>query len=324
MVGGAVTDTVAIWDTPRQRWLPIADALAHPAAQPTRHTLLAGFTTDMVAFLAAGVPAQDAALVLADRMADESFAPDLTPRLPFAARSLRPFLLSPSHSDGVVRGMTARYAPSGGGARPAHGAESKAQPLMLRTPLLYQGNHNALVPDGTPVLAPPYGRDLDFELELGFVICRDLRNATEIECRSAIGGLVVLNDVSLRDTQLEEVLGSPLGPVNKCKSFATAMSSEVLTADEVLDDLAALTGTVEVDGKQWCSGRADDFAHSLEACLARACAGETLYAGELFSTGTLAGCSGIELGRLPPPGATVTLIVPTIGTLTNQLGRTPQ
>lgn len=155
------------------------------------------------------------------------------------------------------------------------------------------------------------------------MVCRDLRDATAAECRPAIGGLVVLNDVSLRDTQLEEMLGSPLGPVNKCKSFATAMSSEVLTADAVLDDLAALTGTVEVDGQRWCSGRADDFAHPLEACLARACAGETVYAGELFSTGTLAGCSGIELGRLPPPGAIVKLTVPTIGTLINRLGEVP-
>lgn len=324
LVGGAVTETVAVWDTPRERWLPIGDALAHPAAQAGHHLPLAEVSADIVAFLAAGAPAQNAALMLADRMADESFDPDLAPRLPFVARSLRPFLLSPRHSEGVVRGMTARYAPAGGRSRPAHGTESQAQPLMLRTPLLYQGNHNALVPDGTPILTPPYGRDLDFELEVGFVICRDLRDAAEAECRRAIGGLVVLNDVSLRDAQLEEVLGSPLGPVNKCKSFATAMSSEVLTADEVLDDLAALAGTVEVDGEQWCSGRANDFAHSLEACLARACAGETVYAGELFSTGTLAGCSGIELGRLPPPGATVTLTVPTIGTLTNQFGRASQ
>jgi len=322
LVGGAVADTVAMWDIPRERWLPIADALSHPATQPTQHTVLAGLSADIVAFLAAGARAQEAVLALADRLADESFATDLTPRLPFVARSLRPFLLSPSHSDGVVRGMTARYAPGGGGARRVHDAESEARPLMLRTPLLYQGNHNALVPDGTPIVTPPYGRDLDFELEIGFVICRDVRDASEAECRNAIGGLVILNDVSLRDTQLEEVLGSPLGPINKCKSFATAMSSDVLTADEVLDDLSVITGTVEVNGEYWCSGRADDFAHSLEACAARACAGETVYAGELFSTGTLAGCSGIELGRLPPPGATVTLTVPTIGTLTNQFGRT--
>ena len=324
-VGGATADTVALWDEPRQRWLPIADALTHPTAPADLRALLAGLCGDVVRFLAAGAPAREAVLALADRVANEPFTPDLAPRLPFVARSLRPFLLSPRHSEGVARGMIARYAPDGGVPSPrGESAQADPRPLMLRTPLLYQGNHNALVPDGTPVPTPPYGRDLDFELELGFVVCRDVRDATPANCRAAIGGLVVLNDVSLRDTQLEEVLGSPLGPVNKCKSFATSMSSEVLVAaDGVLDDLSQLSGTVDVNGQRWCSGRADDFAHPLEACLARACAGETVYAGELLSTGTLAGCSGIENGRLPPPGAIVELIVPMIGTLTNRLGETP-
>lgn len=327
LVGGADGDTVAAWDEPRDRWLPIADALAHSNGTAEERTLLSAVSTDTLTFLAAGAPARAAVLALAERVAAERFEPDLTPRLPFTARSLRPFLLSPRHSAGVARGMLARYAPRA--ARLAGLYERvtrrtfprfRTRQLMLDTPLLYQGNHNALVPDGTPIPTPPYGRHLDFELELGFMVCRDVRDATLSVCHEAIGGLVVLNDISLRDTQWEEVRGSPLGPVNKCKSFATAMSSEVLSADEVIDDLATLTGTVEVDGARWCSGRADDFAHSLEACLQRACAGETVHAGELLSTGTLAGCSGIELGRFPPPGATVTLSAPRIGTVTNRLG----
>jgi 2-keto-4-pentenoate hydratase/2-oxohepta-3-ene-1,7-dioic acid hydratase in catechol pathway len=333
-VAGREGPGIALWDEPRERWLPLRDALAHRAAataDPGARTLLDDAVGDMIAFLAGGAAVREAAMRVADRVADEAFDPDLAPQLPFAARSLRPFLLSPRHSEGVARGMAARYAPSeivaqaqeyertGGETFPSF----RPPPLMLTLPLLYQGNHNALVPSGTAIAVPPYGRDLDFELELGFVVCRDVRDAGLEECRTAIGGVVVLNDVSLRDTQWEEVHGSPLGPVQKCKSFATAMSSEVLTADAVLDDLASLSGTVDVDGERWATGRADDFAHTLEACLARACAGEAVLAGELFSTGTLAGCSGIELGRLPGPGATVALNVPRIGTVTNRFGGDP-
>ncbi|MTD58517.1 fumarylacetoacetate hydrolase family protein [Amycolatopsis pithecellobii] len=329
VVAGQRGEGVALWDAPRDRWLPLRDALAHRAAADAGvRALLSDVQDDMIAFLAGGTAVREAALRLAERLADEAFAADLTPRLPFAARSLRPFLLSPRHSEGVARGMAARYAPSEV-LRQAEEHERatgetfpgfRPRPLMLSLPLLYQGNHNALVPSGTPIAVPPYGHDIDFELELGFVVCRDVRDADPEECREAIGGLVILNDVSLRDTQWEEIHGSPLGPVQKCKSFTTAMSSEVLTADEVLDDLASLTGDVDVDGERWASGRADDFAHPLEVCLARACAGETVVAGELFSTGTLAGCSGIELGRLPQPGATVALTVPRIGTLANRFG----
>jgi 2-keto-4-pentenoate hydratase/2-oxohepta-3-ene-1,7-dioic acid hydratase in catechol pathway len=191
---------------------------------------------------------------------------------------------------------------------------------MRRTPLSYQGNHNALVPDGTAVDAPPYGHDLDYELEIGFVVSRDVRDQTAAECGDAIGGLVILNDISLRDTQWEEARGNPLGPVQKCKSFATAISSEVLTVEEPVDDISWLTGSVDVDGETWSTGRADDFAHTLPECLARLSEGEMVLAGELLSTGTLAGCSGIELGRLPPAGAEVTLTVDEIGRLTNRLG----
>jgi 2-keto-4-pentenoate hydratase/2-oxohepta-3-ene-1,7-dioic acid hydratase in catechol pathway len=314
--------SVAMWDSPRERWLPLRHALAHPAAKAAGaevRNALDDVVDDTIAFLAGGAAARAVALQLADRMVDEKFDVDLTPRLPFAARSLRPFLLSPRHGEGVVRGMTARYAaPTDRNA--AADTASRPRSLMAEIPLMYQGNHNALVPSGTPIVTPPYGRDLDFELELGFVVCHDVRDATPAQCRAAIGGLVVLNDVSLRDTQWEEVHGSPLGPVQKCKSFATAMSSEVLTADEALIDIAAITGSVDVDGQPWASGRADDFVHPLENCLARACSGETVVAGELLSTGTLAGCSGIELGRLPEPGATVTLNVPSIGTVTNRYG----
>jgi len=334
LLAGEQGSGVAMWDAPRDRWLPLRDALSHPAADtvdPGAREQLRGVDDDVIAFLAGGSGAREAALRVAEHVAEQAFDVALAPRLPFAARSLRPFLLSPRHSEQVARGMARRYAPAEVVRQAAEYEQVEGEtfpsfrprPLMLSLPLLYQGNHNALVPSGTPIVTPSYGHDLDFELELGFVVCRDVRDADAAECRDAIGGLVILNDVSLRDTQWEEVHGSPLGPVQKCKSFATAMSSEVLTADEALPGLASLTGTVEVDGERWASGRADDFAHPLEACLARACAGETVVAGELFSTGTLAGCSGIELGRLPEPGATVTLDVPRIGTVTNRFGGGP-
>ena len=130
----------------------------------------------------------------------------------------------------------------------------------------------------------------------------------------------MIGGISLRDTQWEEIHASPLGPTVKCKSFATAMSSEVVTADELIDVIPSLSGEVLVDGEVWATGRADDFAHPLEACVARSAAGEPVFAGGLLSTGTFAGCSGIEIGRLPRPGAQVTLRIGGLGTLTNYLG----
>jgi len=38
------------------------------------------------------------------------------------------------------------------------------------------------------------------------------------------------------------------------------------------------------------------------------------------ATNKTAGCSGVETGRLPPPGAEVTLTVEQMGRLSNRLG----
>ena len=94
------------------------------------------------------------------------------------------------------------------------------------------------------VAMPPDTERLDFELELAAVICRDVRNVTPEEARTAIGGYCVMNDWSARDVQGRE-MKLKLGP-SKGKDFATTIGPWVVTADE-LDDRRDADGFLDLE-----------------------------------------------------------------------------
>jgi 2-keto-4-pentenoate hydratase/2-oxohepta-3-ene-1,7-dioic acid hydratase in catechol pathway len=57
------------------------------------------------------------------------------------------------------------------------------------------------------IIKPPHVKLLDYEVEIGLVICRDIPVGTEITeatLANFIAGLVVINDVSARDVQLSK------------------------------------------------------------------------------------------------------------------------
>jgi sugar lactone lactonase YvrE len=133
---------------------------------------------------------------------------------------------------------------------------------------------------------------------------------------------VLVNDWSARDIQVPEMRQGLFGPM-KSKNFATTMSAVVVTADEILDHLEDLRATVRVNGTIWATGSTAGMHHSLAAAVAYASLGVQLHPGELLATGTVPGCSGVEIGRWVGPGDEVRLEVGGIGTLTNVVGHPP-
>lgn len=118
-------------------------------------------------------------------------------------------------------------------------------PNWLHLPVGYHGRASSLVVSGTPVVrpcgqtrpddhAPPvFGptRQLDFELELGFLIGPGNRLGEPVsveEARERIFGYVLVNDWSARDVQKWEYV--PLGPF-LAKNFATTVSPWVVPAE---------------------------------------------------------------------------------------------
>lgn len=118
-----------------------------------------------------------------------------------------------------------------------------ANPLLpnwKHLPVGYHGRSSSIVVSGEEVCRPAgqlgagvFGptRQLDFELELGFIVGKNTARGTSLSPAGAaecIFGLVLLNDWSARDIQRWEYV--PLGPFLG-KSFATSISPWIVTLD---------------------------------------------------------------------------------------------
>jgi 2-keto-4-pentenoate hydratase/2-oxohepta-3-ene-1,7-dioic acid hydratase in catechol pathway len=297
-------------------WVPAAAVLARLALDP------APAPDDAIALLALPPDTRE-------RLADA--AQDLEPAtdgaraiLPFAPRSFRDFMLYETHAIDAARGFARRFMPAAARVIGAYEAitrntfpKLRPHPLWYHQPIYYMGNHLTFAADGEDVAVPPYSRALDYELELGFVLARPLRDADPDAAERAIGGFVVLNDFSARDVQLAE-MRSGFGP-QKAKHFRSAMSTDIVSADAILPRWRDLKGSVRLNDGFIAQCAAADARWSLGEALAHASRGEDLLPGELFGTGTLPGGSGIESGRLLARGDTITLTIEGVGEVSNRI-----
>ena len=94
-------------------------------------------------------------------------------------------------------------------------------PEFDQFPVFYFTNHNSIQGPGEIVCMPDHFKKLDFELEAAIVICKPGKNIKASEADEYIGGYMIMNDMSARGLQMEEMKLN-LGPA-KGKDFATAI-----------------------------------------------------------------------------------------------------
>ena len=146
-------------------------------------------------------------------------------------------------------------------------------------------------------------------------VMKNLKNASPAEVSEAIGGFMILNDFSARDVQMDE-MESGFGPM-KTKNFGSAISSVVVSAREILPKLEDLSCKVMVNEELISEGITRGMKYSIQEAIAYASMEEQLHPGEIFGSGTIPGCTGIENGRMLTKGDRITLVVEGIGELTN-------
>ena len=183
-------------------------------------------------------------------------------------------------------------------------------------PLYYKGNPLTLIGHEQEVPWPDYTRNMDYELELGFVVGRSGKDLTPEETKAFLFGVTIFNDFSARDIQMNEMRGL-LGPA-KGKDFATALGPWITTVDEV--DVHNLTMIARVNGEEWSRGSSATMMWKIEEILAYISKSEGIQAGELIGSGTVGFGCGVELGKLLKPGDVVELEVEGIGVLRNRVG----
>lgn len=98
-------------------------------------------------------------------------------------------------------------------------------------PIFYFTNHNAIQGPGDIVCMPDHFQKLDFELEAAVVLGKKGRNITAAQADEYIAGYMIMNDMSARTLQMEEMMLN-LGPA-KGKDFSTVIGPIMVTPDEL-------------------------------------------------------------------------------------------
>jgi len=163
---------------------------------------------------------------------------------------------------------------------------------------------------------PDHFEKLDFELEAAIVICKHGRNIKAEEATEYIGGLMIMNDMSARRLQMEEMLLN-LGPA-KGKDFSTVIGPWMVTLDELQaleippkENHTGLSWNLRmqcfVNGKQVSDGNLGDMDWTFAEIIERASYGVDLYPGDVIGSGTVGTGCFLELngtGKLNDPNYT--------------------
>jgi fumarylacetoacetate (FAA) hydrolase len=104
-------------------------------------------------------------------------------------------------------------------------------PEFDQYPIFYFTNHNAVQGPGAIDCMPDHFEKLDFELEVAIVVGKKGRNIKAAEADEYIAGYMIMNDMSARTLQMEEMLLN-LGPA-KGKDFSTVIGPYFVTPDEL-------------------------------------------------------------------------------------------
>ena len=181
-------------------------------------------------------------------------------------------------------------------------------------PIFYFTNHQSVIGPGPIVCMPDHLKKLDFELEAAIVICKNGRNIAAAEADNYIGGYMIMNDVSARTLQMEEMKLN-LGPA-KGKDFCTVIGPILVTPDELesfkvkpkenhTGNTYNLSMTCAVNGVRVSKGNLADMDWTFAEIIERCSYGVQLYPGDVIGSGTVGTGCFLELngtGRYNDPG----------------------
>ncbi len=170
-------------------------------------------------------------------------------------------------------------------------------PEFDQFPIFYMTNHNAIFGEGDIVVERDHLEKLDFELESAIVIGKKGKNIEAKDADSYIAGYMIMNDLSARILQMEEMKLN-LGPA-KGKDFATMIGPWLVTTDELEKyklqtpegNKYDLRMTAFHNGRQISDGNMKDMDWTFAQLIERASYGVELYPGDVIGSGTVGtGC----------------------------------
>lgn len=180
-------------------------------------------------------------------------------------------------------------------------------------PIFYFTNHNAVQGPGNIPVMPDHLKKLDFELEAAVVLGRKGRNVRAADADKYIAGYMIMNDMSARTLQMEEMLLN-LGPA-KGKDFSTVIGPWMVTPDELEQYKTSakpnhtgasykLDMTCTVNGIEVSRGSVADMDWTFAEIIERCAYGADILPGDVIGSGTVGTGCFLELngtGKLNNP-----------------------
>jgi fumarylacetoacetate (FAA) hydrolase len=173
-------------------------------------------------------------------------------------------------------------------------------PEFDQYPIFYFTNHLAVQGPGEVRCMPDHFQKLDFELEAAVIIGKAGKNIKAEEADQYIFGYTIMNDMSARTLQMEEMLLN-LGPA-KGKDFSTVIGPMIVTPDELepyrkapraghVGDCFDLKMTCKVNGITVSEGSMGDMDWTFAEIIERCAYGVQMHPGEVIGSGTVGtGC----------------------------------
>ena len=205
-------------------------------------------------------------------------------------------------------------------------------PEFDEIPIFYFTNHHAVFGEGDFPVRQRHTEKLDFELECAAVIGRGGRNISTSDADGYIAGFMIMNDLSARVLQMQEMKLN-LGPA-KGKDFGSTFGPWLVTKDELESykqsspdgdrydlKMKAIVNDIQVS-KDTLANMTWTFAQIIE----RVSYGVDIFPGDVIGSGTCGtGCflelngSKITDNQWLNPGDTISLEIEGLGTLKNKI-----
>ena len=274
------------------------------AVEREGRTAIVDLDSDIMTFISAGRAGLEAAQQTVRKAKQTYFLDDVT-------------FLPPVPRPGKIISLGVNYRAHGDEA--AHLDSVKHLMAGKQLPRAFSKLPSTLAAHRQPIPYPQATKQLDYEIEMAFVIgrrCKDVRGAG---WRDVVYGYTVYNDLSMRDVQSGEMQAGLL-LLGKNFDCAAPMGPWLVTADEVPDP-HALDVRLSVNGEVRQHDNTRNLINDIPA-IVEYWSQMTLEPGDILSTGTPA---GVGIFRQPPeryllkPGDRIEATIQGLGTLENTI-----
>jgi 2,4-diketo-3-deoxy-L-fuconate hydrolase len=160
-------------------------------------------------------------------------------------------------------------------------------------PIIFMKATSSIIGPNDDVLLPPTSVKSDWEVELGVVIGREARYVSKETAMDHVAGLVLVNDLSEREYQLER--GGQWDKGKGCDTFGP-FGPWLVTLDEVTD-INNLDLWLDLNGQRVQTGNTDKLIFDVPTVVSYVSQFMSLQPGDIISTGTP---PGVGMGMKPP------------------------